>query len=293
MSNMFQKNKIARLLLSLNLCNEDSVKVFYLRVRDRKDVKVMRCQNCGVIFLSRTDHISEKHYTRMKINEYWSSVEKMRATEDDQIRAKKYGAIISGKKWLDVGTGMGGILDLIAKRAKKAVGVEPQKDIRNDLKRRGFEVVANLNKLPDGGFDIVTLFHVLEHLDDPIGTLSTVRRKMTKNGTIIIEVPHAKDFLITPLNLESFKAFTFWSEHLMLHTRKSLEVFLKKVGFKKVRVVGYQRYFLANHLYWIIKGVPGGQNHLRFLDNRLVNRLYSSLLDKIDHTDTLAAFAQK
>jgi hypothetical protein len=49
--------------------------------------------------------------------------------------------------------------------------------------------------------------------------------------------------------LDSFKESTFWSEHLILHTKESLRKILEAVGFKNIKIEGLQRYPSANHLY--------------------------------------------
>jgi hypothetical protein len=64
------------------------------------------------------------------------------------------------------------------------------------------------------------LNHVLEHLKDPIQILNQIKKYMNKNTLLIIEVPHANDYLIKDMRCETFKKFTFWSEHYILYTEK-------------------------------------------------------------------------
>lgn len=106
---------------------------------------------------------------------------------------------------------------------------------------------------------------------------------------MIIEVPHARDALFTLYDCEEFKKFTFWSEHLVLHTRHSLQLLLKAAGYPEHQVMGYQRYPLANHLYWMAKGEPGGHDKWHMLASKEVQSSYSSVLSGIDRTDTLIA----
>jgi len=137
------------------------------------------------------------------------------------------------------------------------------------------------------------MFHVFEHFTDPIKELIDIKGKMQKGGKLFVEVPHANDFLISFAKLDEFKAFTFFSEHLILHTRSSLKVFLKKAGFSNIHIFGVQRYPLANHLHWLIKKAPNGHiiwNHLR---NANIDKAYSELLSDFDMTDTLVAIAEK
>ena len=91
---------------------------------------------------------------------------------------------------------------------------------------------------------LLHLFHVLEHLPQQTSTLKNLKKCLKKSGKIIIEVPHAKDFLLSRDDLKEFKDFTFWSEHLILHTFYSLKMILKKSGFKKIKIRYYQRYGL-------------------------------------------------
>jgi 2-polyprenyl-3-methyl-5-hydroxy-6-metoxy-1,4-benzoquinol methylase len=263
------ENKIKSLLISLGICTPDSIQEFYPRVRDREHVQVMRCKKSGVIFLSRSDHFASSSYLGKSDLSYWPAQNRRQVIldcyDDDNRRAIQFGALIRNKRWLDVGTGVGGILDLLSSQAAEICAVEPQAAARQELIQYGYKVYKELNEAENNHFEVVTLFHVLEHLPDPLDTLLIIAKKIVKGGRIIIEVPHANDFLITFLNLEAFKRFTFWSEHPILHTRMSLEILLSKAGFGDIQVMGYQRYPLANHLYWLAKGKPGGHKEWAFL----------------------------
>jgi 2-polyprenyl-3-methyl-5-hydroxy-6-metoxy-1,4-benzoquinol methylase len=291
------ENTIQSLLISLGICSHDSIQEFYPRVRDRNDIRVMRCDRSGVLFLSRSDHVTESHYANQSDLSYWSANDRTQAVrdcfEDDSRRAKQFGSLIRGRRWLDVGTGVGGILDLLANQASEAMAVEAQTAARQELIQCGYQTYANIEQVQDDHFDVVTLFHVFEHLTAPLTALRTIAGKMTADGCVIIEVPHANDFLLSFLDLEAFKRFTFWSEHLILHTRKSLEIFLRHSGFTDIQVTGYQRYPLANHLYWLAKGQPSGHKEWSVLLSDELDSAYQTKLSELDRTDTLIAVARK
>ena len=63
-----------------------------------------------------------------------------------------------------------------------------------------------------------------------------LKDKILPGGMILVEVPHAKDFLLSTLNNEDFKNFSLWSQHLILHTRESLHKMLDYAGFKKIQI---------------------------------------------------------
>lgn len=97
--------------------------------------------------------------------------------------------------------------------------------------------------------------------------------------------------LISLFKIEEFKKFTFWIEHLILHARSSLEVYFKEAGLKDIVIKGYQRYRLANHLYWMLKEKPGGQIEMNYFQSNGLNIVYADQLNIIDKTDTLIAIA--
>ena len=124
-----------------------------------------------------------------------------------------------------------------------------------------------------------------------INTLKNLRNYLKKKGKIIIEVPHADDFLLNFDDLIEFKHFTFWSEHLILHTYKSLHLILKRAGFKNIKIRYYQRYGFDNHLGWFVKKKPGGHNFFKKYFSKYSNENYKKNLIELKKTDTLIAEA--
>ncbi len=290
-------NDIFKILCDLGISDKQSIVQFYPTVRDRKDVSVLKCQKSGVIFLSSSNHMELSHYETTKDFKYFAAHDRKAATssglEDTERRVKQFKYAIANKKWLDVGTGAGGILDALSPIARQTVAIEPQEGVRKSLLEAGYDVYPSINEIPYNDFEIVTLFHVFEHLTSPIETLLTLKEIMSPGAKIIIEVPHAKDFLISFLNLDAFKSFTFWSEHLLLHTGDSLRLFLEKAGFQNIVVKSQQRYPLANHLHWLTQEKPGGHIMWDFLRSTDLDAAYENLLGKLDYSDTLIASATK
>lgn len=291
------ENKIKDLLVALGICDESSIEPYFPRVRDRDDVAVLRCRNSGVILLSRSDHMDLSHYEKKSKFRYWSPVDRDQAVnaapEDIARRKALLQHPVANRKWIDIGSGPGGILDALSPIAAMTVAVEPQKAARETLGKLGYVVYPTVESVEESDFDVVSLFHVFEHLIDPIGELRSIGKKMRNGGRIYIEVPHANDFLISFLEEESFKEFTFWSEHLILHTRRSLIRFLEEAGFEDVVITGCQRYPLANHLHWLKENKPGGHDKWNFLRTNELDSAYSQLLGQLDMTDTLMAVATR
>ena len=212
--------------------------------------------------------------------------------EDDYRRADQFKKILKNKEILDFGCRWGGFLRNI-KDGKSLYGVELREECINYVKNnfKKINISDNINHF-EKKFDIITMFHVLEHIPQQIDILKLLKAKLRHKGKIIIEVPHAEDFLILQNELKEFKNFIFWSEHLILHTYKSLKTILTKSGFKNINIQFYQRYNFSNHLGWFLKREPGGHNVYRKIISDELNQSYCENLKKLGQTDTLIATAE-
>ncbi len=293
---MADDTSLRAVLVELGAIGADTVVPYHPRVRDRADVAALRCQRSGVILLSRSDHLAASYYEKKSDPgqiQWHDSVLRPPTLADDARRAEKFGVTIAGRRWLDFGSGSGALLDLLASRAKTCAGLEPNHPLRQACEGRGLNMYEALEDLDDAEFDIITLFHVFEHLPRPVDTLRTLAKHLAPDGLILLEVPHARDFLLNTLDCAAFRSFTLWSEHLVLHTRDSLSILARAAGFPSVTVVGLQRYFLANHLYWLRHGKPGGHEIWSFLNHIRLNEEYEALLCRLDQTDTLIAYLRR
>src|ERR1700757_3970584 len=185
------KHLIEEQLIELNIINKPKVKEFYPKVRDRDDVKVLRCGQSGVIYLSSTNHIEQSYYNDKKGSSYWSSASREEGLKntfiDDNRRFEQFKEMITNKTYLDVGSGLGGVLDKFKTVAKEVCAVEPQAEIRELLNSIGYKVYNSIETAPAKNVDIISLFHVFEHLTDPLGSLKNLHKLLNENGKIIIE----------------------------------------------------------------------------------------------------------
>tara|TARA_S200000501_G_scaffold43916_1_gene35550 strand:- start:6726 stop:7676 length:951 start_codon:yes stop_codon:yes gene_type:complete len=220
--------------------------------------------------------------------------EKNNVVGDDLRRYEQFRKYLTNKKICDFGCGYAGFLTLSKKKTKNLYGVELNKKFLDYLKKnkRYINSESHIENFKDN-FDLITMFHVLEHLPNQIQTLKKIKRKMNKKGKIIVEVPHSGDILLEKFNIPEFKNFTFWSEHLVLHTKKSLYSFMKKAGFKKIKIVFYQRYGFTNHLNWIWNKKPEGHVQLKKIYNKEIDSKYKKFLEKNNLSDTIIAIAEK
>lgn len=285
------QNRIKDLLIQLGLSAPDSFTQIFDRVRDREDIAVLRCNQSGAILLSRTDHMEISHYQEKEVLSYYNadSVQSaaLKTEIDDSRREQMFKDLVRNKALVDVGCGAGGSLKKLSVYAKSAVGVEPQRLARGLAENLGLNVKSDINDVPEGSCDVATLFHVYEHITDPIEFLKLVRKRLRPGGKVLIEVPHSGDFLISFLANEAFMKHTFWSEHIILHSRVTLERFAKEAGFINPTIRGFQRYPLANHIHWLATGKPGGHLNWSFLRDPDLDAAYTALLGNLNLTDTI------
>ena len=169
---------------------------------------MLRCARSGLIVLDRSDHMDLHHYQEQDGFSYWGVNQREKALErtrrDDARRVAQFRFLLEGKRCMDVGSGPGGFLDLAAPYVDSLCAVEPQTDVRRVLHKRGYEVYPSVEHVSQTGLDVVTVFHVLEHMTTPIDTLTHIRRRLRPRGVVIVEVPHALDYLLSHLDCEPF-----------------------------------------------------------------------------------------
>jgi len=274
--------------MSCNLCQSSKYKIREGSVRGNKDLEIKECLNCGLVYLSSTEAIDSGFYENSSMNEtfnfsQWNDEKQV----DDKRRFDFMKNKISNKKILDFGSGYGGFLSYSKEVSSYACGVELEKAIKPFYKENHIDLFENLNEI-DETFDVITAFHVIEHLKEPAMILKEFKNLLNKNGKIILEVPNASDALLTIYENKPFSHFTYWVCHLYLYTQHTLSLLAKKAGLKVDFVKHIQRYPLSNHLYWLSKGKPGGHMEWgNFIDSKELNAAYEKQLAKVGATDTI------
>jgi SAM-dependent methyltransferase len=109
------------------------------------------------------------------------------------LRAHKLPSVDGAPRLLDIGCGHGDFMLYCRQRGWTVAGLEQPRSPVMELKARlGIDVyeLQDLETLPADHFDVVTIWHVLEHLPDPARALAQVRRILKPGGLALIEVPN-------------------------------------------------------------------------------------------------------
>ena len=277
-------------------------------VRDNPDLEILECKDCGLVFPSSGDHIDAGFYEQsgmidtgidtLVAQDITDIVNRFRDSHrENRRRLKAIGNCILNKRVLDFGCGEGGFIKEATEISAMVHGVEPEERLRTHFKEHGFIVYDSIDSIPkdfkNAGYDIITLFHVLEHFTDPIGLLRDLSVLVSENGSIILEVPSADDALLTLYESRAFSDFTYWSCHLFLFKPNTIRMLAEQAGYVVEFIRQVQRYPLSNHLHWLAKSAPGGHEKWAFIDSPELNSAYESRLAALGKCDTLMVGLKK
>ena len=132
---------------------------------------------------------------------------------------------------LDLGCGAGWFLSYLKERGVKARGLEVNPMVVRFCEGRGLDVRdSRLAEEPDGAYDVITMFDVLEHLHDPIEVLSTARRKLTTGGFVVGYTPNIHSIAYELMGTSQNTLLPF--EHVGFFSRKSFAHLAAETGFE-------------------------------------------------------------
>ena len=95
---------------------------------------------------------------------------------------------------LDIGAGTGDFLFVAKQNGWQTVGVEPSEKAKGIAIKKGISFVNETSSLADHSFDVITMWHVLEHVPDLDYQKQELKRLLKPNGTLIVAVPNFKSF---------------------------------------------------------------------------------------------------
>lgn len=95
---------------------------------------------------------------------------------------------------LDIGAGTGDFLVEANNQGWTTLGIEPNESAKQLAENKGVHFTESLEAISDDSFDVITMWHVLEHVPDLDFQLQQLKRICKPNGMIIIAVPNFKSY---------------------------------------------------------------------------------------------------
>ena len=144
----------------------------------------------------------------------------------------------NGLRLLDIGCGSGTFLKLAQEAGFRVQGLEASPEAGKAAEKilPGRVAVGDEEGLIRSGatFDVLTLFHVLEHLPRPLDYLRRIRRLMTENGGLVIQVPDSHSIQAALLGSRWYGLDC--PRHIHNFTARALVELLKRAGFRVRRM---------------------------------------------------------
>ena len=95
---------------------------------------------------------------------------------------------------LDIGAGTGDFLLVAKENGWLTVGVEPSPRAKKIAIGKGITFVEQIKSLENNSFDVITMWHVLEHVPDLDLQIQELKRLLKPNGTLLVAVPNFKSY---------------------------------------------------------------------------------------------------
>lgn len=235
------------------MCDQTDFRIFK-KVPDwlvsKEEFEIQQCNSCGFKFTGNAP-------TENTIGPYYNSEEYVEHSDTNKgiiysvyhkarelmlsYKLRKIQKLGVGKKLLDVGSGSGYFMNHMAKNGYETTGVEISEKARN-LAKDKFGIEAKipsdfLEKKLDADFDLITLWHVFEHVYTYDEYFELFLESLNNNGRLILALPNSNS---TDAKMyDSYWAAYDTPRHLWHFTPKTIEQFAANRGFaleKKYRL---------------------------------------------------------
>jgi 2-polyprenyl-3-methyl-5-hydroxy-6-metoxy-1,4-benzoquinol methylase len=184
------------------LCGSSDLEELSRRARDLRAFRTTICRRCGLVWANPppAQQAVRTYYSEQYRREYKGTPRRTlpqiyNAGRGALARYRRIRQLLrSDGAVLDVGCGGGELVYLLRRLGFDASGIEPDRSYsesaRSDLGlpvQTGF--IQDLD-FPDGAFSLILMYHVLEHVDRPVEILGRLRRWLSDDGVLVVEVPN-------------------------------------------------------------------------------------------------------
>jgi len=200
--------------------------------------KYFRCKNCSLVQLvpMPTEEELEEAYSKKYYNEEKSYIKRyygnIKEFYEKLLTIERRKGKIKDLQLLDVGAGKGHFLDVAKEFGVYTYGSEISDFGRQEIIKKEHSFVESISDFKNY-FDIITLWDVAEHLNEPLKEYHTYFDALKTNGHIFIATSWIDD-LVDKIMF----GYTMWSDppyHTLLYSKTTLRKFVNYAGFKNFR----------------------------------------------------------
>lgn len=250
------------------LCGSSKLKVIKKELRHAIQRNVLECQSCGLVFLTTKKTNLQAHY-KGDYRKIYSPVIGKESTSKEIYdmyypiqgtrleRVKKY--LNKKKRILDIGCSAGHFINTIKPFVKEVIGIEFNLDnakfVNEKLGIKVYTEPIDKTDLPEKYFDVIFCLQTMEHMDDPLAFLKTIKRYLKDDGIIYIEVPNLDEATLSIFHNKAYGDFYYREPHLFYYSKKTLQDLMNKADYKG-KVLPFQWYNFINQMHWILANGP-------------------------------------
>jgi 2-polyprenyl-3-methyl-5-hydroxy-6-metoxy-1,4-benzoquinol methylase len=217
------------------LCSSTDIEELSRRARDWKLFRTTICRQCGLVWANppppqpavRT-YYSEEYRQDYKGTRLRTLPQIYRAGRGALARYERIRSLLrASDKILDVGCGGGELVYLLRRLGFEAAGIEPDRAYSESARSElGLPVQTGFIQdleFPEGTFNVILMYHVLEHVDRPVEVLTRLRQWLAGDGFLLVEVPNIEARREAPIT-------RFHAAHLFYYSPDTLKAMASAVG---------------------------------------------------------------
>jgi len=199
-----------------NLCHSEKTWIIGEVDRHNQPLRTVLCQSCGLGWTDPQPESStiQKFYERDYRKQYKGTFKpkKKHTYRAGRVAARRWNQLKKflnqDRELLDLGSGGGEFVYLMRSLGLNAIGIEPNEGYaayaRDDLGLPIQEGFISDQLTIDRPLDVITMFHVLEHLQDPVAMVGLLSTHLKEGGHLVIEVPNLETTCHYPGNCYHF-----------------------------------------------------------------------------------------
>lgn len=266
-----------------------------IKLKWSENYTLIQCRKCEAISANITPDCSQEIYKDVdnfklyaeRISKYFNYRKKTFGQERYYYTIERLKLNNNKIKLLDVGCGVGYFLDLLKDKEIWARGLEVDPLQVKYCKDMGLNVSSNnISDEPDGYYDVVTMFDVLEHLIEPVDFFLDINKVLKPNGYIVMYTPniHSIGFELMAEKQNLLHPF----EHVCFYNKSSLDFLVLQTNFK---IVSIEFFGLDIMDYLLYKEHQDNCKYTQSLQSMMT--IIQSCLDKLEVSNHMRITLQK
>lgn len=224
-----------------------------------EEFTIWNCDNCNLHFTQdgpdinniapfykSNNYVSHSDTKKGLINKLYHLVRTY--TLKQKYKLIKSSTNLNKGKLLDIGAGTGAFANTMQKNGWEVIGLEPDATAREQAAKNYYlqlELPNNINQFEGASFNVITLWHVLEHVHDLKGYWNHFKKLITKQGQLIIAVPN-----YTSQDAQHYGQY--WAaydvpRHLYHFSPQSIELLASQFGFtlKSIHPMWFDSFYVS------------------------------------------------